>query len=185
MECTVARLFRYVADNATRYKKHLLEENINDDLDMDYSLYSDISRYITDCGWDKSFAKWSHEVLPDGLTHTMITTTAFKLPEKYINGYGDVNIIPHTHYLIEMYRIPLEQPPTLNNLLLIAYNYGLLRPFLRAKNFQRNIRAPFKARTAQRMENFIACTERTELSTKVPTEILSHVRKIIAENKMW
>lgn len=46
------------------------------------------------------------------------------IPEFYINGYGDNNIIPENHFLIQTVRIPKNEEPTLRKVCQIALNIG-------------------------------------------------------------
>jgi len=46
------------------------------------------------------------------------------LPEFYIDGYGDQNIIEKNHFIIQTIRIPLKEQPSLRKIIQIALNIG-------------------------------------------------------------
>ena len=46
------------------------------------------------------------------------------LPEFYIDGYGDKNIIEKNHFIIQTIRIPLQEKPSLRKIIQIALNIG-------------------------------------------------------------
>ena len=46
------------------------------------------------------------------------------LPEYYINGHGDKNMIAINHFIIQTIRIPLIEKPTLRKIIQVALNIG-------------------------------------------------------------
>ena len=46
------------------------------------------------------------------------------LPEYYIDGYGNTNIIEENHFLIQTVRIPKNEKPSLRKIMQIALNIG-------------------------------------------------------------
>lgn len=46
------------------------------------------------------------------------------LPEYYIDGYGNTNIIEENHFLIQTVRIPKTEKPSLRKIMQIALNIG-------------------------------------------------------------
>lgn len=46
------------------------------------------------------------------------------LPEKTIDGYGNVTIIELHHFIIQLVRIPHNELPSIIKILQLAYNYG-------------------------------------------------------------
>jgi hypothetical protein len=48
------------------------------------------------------------------------------LPEKTIDGYGNIKMIEINHFLIQLVRIPTNEEPTFIKIIQLAYNWGQL-----------------------------------------------------------
>lgn len=61
------------------------------------------------------------------------------LTEYFIDGYGNKNIIKTNHFLIQTFRIPYNEKPTLRKIIQVALNIGQYQGTTGKKNIKSNI----------------------------------------------
>lgn len=98
---------------------------------------------------------WNPEVLEGGDLYCTITDKVLDLPEVMRSGRGNESVIYKNHLMIEIFRIPLEQDPTLEQLLRIALYSGLLNASLRQEDFPDGIVRTYKALDLSTISNFM------------------------------
>jgi hypothetical protein len=75
-------------------------------------------------------SKWARGYQVGNLVQTVLT-----LPEWTINGYGHQEIIPRNHFLIEVFRTPETEKPTLFHIIKLGFYAGLTRSNLKVRDF--------------------------------------------------
>jgi len=83
-----------------------------------------------------------------------IVDRVMALPEYTIDGYG-VRKCTRNHFLMEMFRTPRVNPPTLYNVLKIAFYGGLVRANLKASDYPDGIVKLFKDFKLHALVNYI------------------------------
>lgn len=157
------KLYDIVMSYGRRIRKRFPQEDFDEFWDVIESCLCSISDTIG-CE-DVTFSSWYREVLPGGVIHSAFTEKVLDLPEKYINGRGDEELIENNHYLIEVFRIPIKDKPTLKNLMRVAFNYGLLSAKIRQKDFPDGIVRTLKHLKAYQICNFISNADAAGLET--------------------
>lgn len=133
--------------------------------DDEYQLWRSLETFFTNhC---LSTSHWNGEILPGGVIHQTFTDKVLSLPEKYIDGYRETDIIPSNHYMIEIFRTPLENEPTLKNIMNIAYNVGLALSHIRQRDFPEGLVKTFKSLKAYNLVSFIAPSCATKLNEEL------------------
>lgn len=127
------------------------------------------------------FPDW-HEDLSHGkvMYHTF-TKKVLPLPEKIINGYGTEELLDKNHFMIQIFRIPYRDPPTLLNLLKIAVYTGLLMITLRVNDFPDGIVKAYKDLKMNNLINFINRDDYTRLMEQMPDDMTKRVREGLVE----
>lgn len=103
-----------------------------------------------------TFSGWNEDLLYNGtMYHTpeelleknqawWFTKKVLVLPEKLTSGWGVDELLDKNHFMIQIFRIPLQEQPTLFNLLKIGIYTGLLLNTLKAQDFPEGIVKAFE-----------------------------------------
>ena len=87
---------------------------------LDYAkLINDLRLILGETG-NIEFDKWHEDLEEGGIMYCTFTKKVLLLPEKLINGWGTETFVDKHHFMIEIFRMPLDSAPTLFNLLKIA-----------------------------------------------------------------
>jgi len=113
------------------------------------------------------FVKWNPELLQDGVLYHTFTKKILLLPERVINGLGEEKILDKNYYMIQIFRIPFQEKPTLLNLLRVSLYCGLIQTTLRNDDFPEGIVKAFKTLKVYKMINFVAKEDCKELNDKL------------------
>jgi hypothetical protein len=104
---------------------------------------------------DIPLGNWSGDFAFGGAMYTTFTSKIMLLPETVTNGFGHQSTIDKHHVMMEIFRIPLNKPCTLLNLLLIACYTGILSASMKAEDFPDGIVRAFKALNLYSMACYI------------------------------
>ena len=99
--------------------------------------------------------KWNPELDRNGILYMTFTDKVMALPEKLINGKGEEMIILRNKCFIDIFRIPLLEKPTLNNILRIAFANGRLMTNARAGDFPEGLLKAYKDLAIHQLINFV------------------------------
>lgn len=150
----------------------LMKKNKNLDYrELPEVLYGAIHDYA-----DVSVGEWNSGLLsdgPDGQGDMYVTFTkkVLELPEKVISGYGNEEYIDKNHFMIQVFRIPADSPPTLYNLLLIAMYTGFLSLVLRVDDMPQGIVKAFQSLKMHNMINYVDRAEYQRVMDSLPKGI--------------
>jgi len=158
-------------DIIINYAKKLRKRFPDEDFEVHWQTLQD----IIDKNNEIKFSKWYDDVLPNGAIYAGITEKVLDLPEKNINGRGEESIIEQNHYLIDVFRTPLQKKPTLNNLLHIGYSYGLMSAKLTKKAFPDGIVNVLKHLKWYQIINFISTPDFKTLETHISDELIKEI----------
>lgn len=141
--------------------------------DLDYHnlaevLYSALGEYT-----DLTVGEWSEGLLADGPNgqgdmYVTFTKKVLELPEKVISGFGCEQYIDKNHFMIQVFRIPLDSQPTLYNLLLIAMYTGFLSLVLRVDDMPQGIVKAFQNLKMHNMINYVGRVEYQRVMDSLP-----------------
>lgn len=159
------KLFDIVSSYSRRLRRKFPEEDFDNQWHI-LSLHLD--------KYPKAFSEWYKEVKPNGVLYTALIDKIMNLPEKYITGRGETELIDNNHYLISMYR-PADREPTLTNLMSVAYNYGLLSAHLRQHDFPEGIVRTLKNLKGYQPINFLSTADSRMLDEFITDEMLKDI----------
>lgn len=120
---------------------------------------------------DLKFNRWNPELQQYGDMYMTFTRKVLAYPERVISGFGDEELLEKNHFLIQIFRIPLNDQPTLYNLLCIAIYTGLLLDNLKANDFPEGIVKAYKDLKMHNMINYVSRDDYNELLKGVPDNI--------------
>jgi hypothetical protein len=120
---------------------------------------------------DLKFKNWNVELRRNGELYHTFTKKILILPEKIVSGFGVEELVNKNHYMIQIFRIPLQDDPTLFNLLLVALYTGFLLISLRSNDFPEGIVKAYKDLKMHNMINYIDREEYTKLMEQMPDNI--------------
>jgi hypothetical protein len=155
--------------------QQLSQKFIRKNKDLDYIKLAKDLEYILGSYGEIEFKEWNVELQPSGDLYATFTKKILELPEKIISGYGVEEIIDKHHFMMQIFRIPLQSPPTLYNLLLIAMYSGFLILTLRVNDFPDGIVATYKQMQMQSMINYIDLAEYNKIMQQMPDNIVKQV----------
>lgn len=117
--------------------------------------------------------EWNSEILEGGDLYKTITDKVLDLPETMCSGRGNESVIYKNHLIIEIFRIPTVQSPTLYQLLKIALYTGLLSVSLRQEDFPDGIVRIYKTLELSAISNFMKKEAYAAWDLKtLPTELI-------------
>jgi hypothetical protein len=120
---------------------------------------------------DYEFSKWENLYDVGGLKEKILS-----LPEYYVNGYGEKKIIPRNHFMIEIFRTPTSEPPTLFNLFKIGFYAGLVRSNIKVSDYPDGVVKLFRDLKLHTLSNYIAKDSPVRLPENI-IELISNVFK--------
>ena len=98
------------------------------------------------------------------------------LPEKTIDGYGNIKMIEINHFLIQLVRIPTNEESTLIKIMQLAYNWGQLSGSVNTIDS--------KYRKLANINTFITLEElmTLDIHENIHFEIISKIKKLFENN---
>jgi hypothetical protein len=129
-----------------------------------------------------SFKEWNVEFRRNGEMYHTFTKKILVLPEKIISGFGVEEMVDKNHYLIQIFRLPLQDVPTLFNLLLVAMYTGFLLLSLRSNDFPEGIVKAYKDLKMHNMINYIERNEYTKLMDQMPDNITKVLTEFLVQS---
>jgi len=117
------------------------------------------------------FSDWHPDVKNGGLYYHTFTKKVLALPERVISGSGDEQILDQNHFIIQIFRIPLKESPTLLNLLKIAVYTGILTQTMKAQDYPEGIVKAFNSLKMHQFINYVSREEYNTLLSRVPKDI--------------
>lgn len=124
---------------------------------------------------DLEFPEWHKDLQHGEIMYHTFTKKVLPLPEKIISGYGTEELLDKNHFMIQIFRIPYQEQPTLFNLLRVAVYTGLLVLTLRANDFPDGIVKAYKDLKMHNLINFISRDNYTKLMEKMPDDMSKRV----------
>lgn len=132
--------YTHVQDIVTKLcKTHKIQK---DELNHDIVI-SGLIDGLDDLG-DKVVGKWSSDFKKGGMMYNTFTRKVLAEPETIINGFGEEILIVKTHYMCEIFRIPMNTECTLANVLKLACYTAMLSFSLKKDDFPEGIVHAFK-----------------------------------------
>jgi hypothetical protein len=119
---------------------------------------------------DTELGSWSADLAPGGAMYTSFTSKVLPLPETIINGFGQHKIIDKNHFMMQVFRIPLNEKCTLSNILRIACYTGILGASMKADDFPEGIVRTFKALNLHAMVCYVDSENFNDLTTSIIKE---------------
>jgi hypothetical protein len=125
-----------------------------------------------------SLGTWSPDFAFGGSMYATFTSKILLLPETIINGFGQQSTIDKNHFMMEIFRIPLNKPCTLLQLLHIACFTGILSASMKSEDFPDGIVRAFKSLNLYAM----ACYIDTDAFTVVDQQITKEKQAQIVQS---
>jgi hypothetical protein len=119
---------------------------------------------------EMSLGTWSQDFAFGGAMYTTFTSKVLLLPETIINGFGQQEIVDKNHFMMEIFRIPLNKPCTLESLLYIACYTGILSACMKSEDFPEGIVRTFKALNLHAMACYIDTDAFSVVDQQIPKE---------------
>lgn len=100
--------------------------------------------------------KWKTDFSRNGVLYNLFTKKVLAEPEVIINGFGEHILIPKTHYMCEIFRIPMNDECTLLNVMKLGcYNALLFGSSLREADFPAGIAKTFKSLEMNKLSSYL------------------------------
>ena len=148
--------------------------------DLDYlKILDELSDQLGAYG-DTLVGPWNKELSQDGTLYFTFTRKVLELPEFIISGFGHKEAIDRNHFIIQIFRIPLQEEPTLFNLLRVSFYCGLLLHGLKSQDFPEGIVKAFKGLKVNELVNFVTRQNYQEAVEKIPTDDASQLIRDLA-----
>lgn len=151
------------------------------DKDLDHELLVNSLAVVLDEEGEYQFPDWHNDLKPGQIMYCTFTKKVLPLPEKIVSGYGVEEIIDKNHFMIQIFRIPYREEPTLLNLLKIAVYTGLLMTTLRSNDFPDGIVKAYKDLKMHNLINFISREHYTALMERMPDDMTRRVTEGLVE----
>lgn len=163
----VQKLYDTIFVFSKRFRRRYPDDNFNEAWDAVCGTLAD---------GDIPFSSWGKEVSKGGMSYSLFAEKVMNLPEKVISGYGIEELIEQNHFIIEIFRIPMHMPPTLKNLMRIAYYSGLLSAKLRQRDFPEGLVKRLRDLKALDMINFVNSDTIASLDQKISDEFVTEIQ---------
>lgn len=149
--------------------------------DLDYNKLADDLYTALDEYAETPVGEWSDGLLPDGPDgqgdmYVTFTKKVLELPEKMVSGFGAEEYITKNHFMIQIFRIPLDHEPTLYNLLLIAMYTGFLTVILRVDDMPHGIVKAFQNLKMQNRINYVSSDAYQKAMDSLPQSMEKDVK---------
>jgi hypothetical protein len=139
-------------------------------LELGMELYSTASNEIA--SWNEGFQKGK-------LMYNTFTKKVLAQPEKLINGFGEEVLLTKTHYMCEIFRIPMTLPCTFENVMKLAcYNALLFCSQLRKDDFSEGIVTTFRTYEMHKLTSYINAES---CEVKIDGDMLSAALEIMSQ----
>ena len=119
---------------------------------------------------DRELGSWSADFVPGGAMYASFTSKVLPLPETIINGFGQQKVIDKNHFMMQVFRIPMQENCTISNVLLIACYTGMLGACMKADDFPEGIVRTFKALNLHAMVCYVDSDNFNEASKLINKE---------------
>lgn len=160
-------LFDVVQSLTQKFQRRYKELNYEE---LVHGLHESLDEYA-----DFEFPEWHNDLQHGGIMYHTFTKKVLPLPEKIISGYGTEELLDKNHFMIQIFRIPYQEPSTLFNLLRVAVYTGLLNLTLRANDFPDGIVKAYKDLKMHNLINFISRDNYTKLMEQMPDDMSKRV----------
>lgn len=129
--------------------------------DLISNLEDGLETYL-DKASDDIIASWRDGFQRGGTIYNTFTRKVLAEPERVINGFGEEVLMTKTHYMCELFRIPMIAPCTLINVLKLAcYNALLNCAGVRKDDFPEGILGTFKTLEMHKLSAYLNANEAT------------------------
>jgi hypothetical protein len=122
---------------------------------------------------DKSIESIKFKRLPKKLVEYIM-----KLPEKYIDGYGNEIMIESHHFLIQQARIPSTEQLSLRKLIQIALNIGQWKGY---PNYEIYKEIEYDNTELDKINTYISKINLEKLSALIDEDIIKNIEDYIAQ----
>ena len=168
----IEQFFTTISAHSKRFRRRY-----DDDFMLPWSKIDDL---CNESNFKKQFnTTWSSQIRPGGILYESIVTKAMDLPEKIINGYGDEELLEENHFMIQIYRITLNQPVTIRNVCQIAYFIGLVTARFRIKDFPEGMVRTINQLNAFRLSNFVSKAVIDKMNTLLVPDDLTNLKNTL------
>lgn len=157
MKYKLEHLFYMVMEKAYRYRK---KNKHFDGLAFWQPIKNELSDY------DNVSAKSWKKVNP------VLIKKIMDLPEYYIDGYGNKNMIELNHFLIQQVRIPLQEKPSLRKIIQVALNIGQFNGVV-SDNFV------IKNKNLNKLTTYISKEDIVNMSDSIPDDLIDKIKKLL------
>lgn len=133
------------------------------------------------------YPKWNTIILPNGEYYNLIGDKVLSLTEYSINGKGKKKLVEHNHFIIQLFRIPQKEKPTLKKIIQLAFNAGQLSVFLKSKTFEpideydiinkNNIVETYTKYEIYKLNNFIE--KKCQNIVHIPDDVIKKIKFIL------
>jgi hypothetical protein len=124
---------------------------------------------------------WNPELKFGGPLHMTFTEKIMPLPETVINGRGESHKIDRNHFIMQIFRIPESEEPTINNILRIALYSGLLMAQFKSDDFPAGIVKAYKDLNMHTLVNFVERKDYEHLLEKLQDNFNTNLMEALAE----
>lgn len=143
------------------HKVHKLKKQEISHDELISNLEDGLETYL-DKSSDDVIASWRDGFQSGGTIYNTFTRKVLAEPEKIINGFGEDVLMTKTHYMCELFRIPMISPCTLINVLKIAcYNALLSCSSIRKDDFPEGVTATFKTLEMNKLAAYVSAGNAT------------------------
>ena len=127
-------------------------------------------------------ADWSHVFSLGGALYTSFTTKIMLLPETIIDGYLNHHRIHKNHFMMQIFRIPLNETCSVLSMLKIACYTGILSACLKAEDFPEGIVKAYKALNIHSSTSYVDLQMFNEVLSKISKDLQSNCLKAMVDS---
>lgn len=126
--------------------------------------------------------EWNPEIQSTGEIHKIFASRVLNLPEYQITGLRHQNMMEHNHFLIQLFRIPIEETLTVKSLCKIAFYAGMLSAQFGVRDFPEGLVKTLKDLQIWKLKHFIPSTEWSAHCDKIPSDLVGKINASINES---
>lgn len=123
----------------------------------------------------ESVGNWRDEFQVNGTMYRTFTQKVLSLPEKLVDGFGRESLIDKHHQVMQIFRIPLNEPCTLVNLLRVACYSSLTAYSLKSDDFPEGIVKAFKGLSMTSMISYTDGENYSSVLSDMPSSVIDNV----------
>ena len=123
---------------------------------------------------------WNPELKFGGPLYMTFTEKIMPLPEIVINGRGESHKIDRNHFIMQIFRTPESEAPTVNDLLHIALYSGLLMAQFKTDDFPAGIVKAYKDLNMHALVNFVERKDYMNIFEKIPADFNTCIMDALA-----